>query len=258
VASAGLELLRLPILRDNYVWLLRCTETGATAVVDPGEAEPVQAALHARGWRLDLVLNTHHHADHVGGNRALKQAWGARIIGPVRDRARIPGMDQGVDQDETVQVGAATATVHFVPGHTAGHIAYHFGADRLLFCGDTLFLSGCGRIFEGTAPQLWDSLRRLRDLPDDTAVCCAHEYTLANVRFACGQLPADPAVLARAEAVQAARAQDRPTVPASLGQEKACNLFLRADEPAVAQAMGLPGAPPDQVFAELRGRKDRA
>lgn len=257
-----MELVRLPAFRDNYLWLLRCPETGAVAVVDPGDDEVVDAALRARGWGLDLILNTHHHADHVGGNLALAAAYGARILGPAGEQARIPGLTQALQDGQQIRLGARQAQVLGVPGHTLGHIAFHFpasegAAEGLLFCGDSLFLMGCGRLFEGSPAMLWDSLRRLRALPDATLVCCAHEYTLGNARFACSVLPQDPEIAARAEQVQAMRARDQPTVPDLLGREKRTNVFLRADEPELALALFGRSAPPVEVLAELRARKDR-
>lgn len=251
-----LDIVRIPALRDNYLWLLHCPETGATGIVDPAEAGPVDAALSERGWTLDWILNTHHHYDHVGANLELKERHGARVVGPARDAARIPGLDHGVDEGDEFVLGACTARVHFVPAHTAGHIAYHFADSDALFCGDTVFVMGCGRLFEGTAEQMWDAMRRLRALPDETGVYCAHEYTLSNARFALTVDGDNPALVARAAQVAALREQGEATVPGTLGQEKATNPFMRADDPALARAVGLPGADPAEVLAEIRRRKD--
>ncbi|RME20830.1 MAG: hydroxyacylglutathione hydrolase [Deltaproteobacteria bacterium] len=251
-----LEIVRIPVLRDNYVWLLHCPATGATAAVDPAVAEPVDRALAARGWALSAVLNTHHHADHVGGNLALKRRHDAIVVGPAADADRIPGIDVKVGEGDTWSLGDATAHVLFVPGHTRGHIAFHFPESAALFCGDTLFLMGCGRLFEGTPAQMWDSLRRLRALPGDSRVFCAHEYTRSNARFAIQVDPHNDALRRRAEEVERARRHGHPTVPGRLDEERATNPFLRADQPALAHAVGLDGADPVEVFAELRRRKD--
>ena len=252
-----LEIIRIPCPADNYVWLLRETATGAVAVVDPADPRPVRAALEARGWRLDHVLNTHHHADHVGGNLDLKSAYGCKIVGPAADRARIPGIDLALGDGDGFDLGAARAVVLDVPGHTRGHIAFWFAADRALFCGDTLFALGCGRMFEGTAPQMWASLAKLRALPDDAMVHCAHEYTQSNARFARHVDPGNAALAARSAAVDAARARGEATVPSPLGLEKRTNPFLRADNPELARAHGLDAGDPAAVFGFLRRAKDQ-
>ncbi len=251
-----LEIVRIPVLRDNYVWLLHCPQTGATAVVDPAVADPVDTALRDRGWALSAVLNTHHHMDHVGGNLDLKRRHGATVVGPAADADRIPGIDVQVADGDTWSLGGAQARVYFVPGHTRGHIAFYFAESQALFCGDTMFLMGCGRLFEGTPAQMWDSLQRLRALPDDTRVYCAHEYTQSNARFALQVDPHNDALRRRAHAVETARRHGEATVPGLLGDEKATNPFLRADQPALAHAVGLEGADAATVFGELRRRKD--
>ncbi len=252
-----LEIERIPCRTDNYIWLVHEPETGAVAVVDPADAEPVEARLVARGFILTHILNTHHHDDHVGGNLALKQRWGCTIVGPQADAARIPGIDVAVADGDTYRLGEAAARVFDVPGHTRGHIAFWFSAEKALFCGDTLFALGCGRLFEGTPAQMWNSLGKLRALPDDTQVYCAHEYTQSNARFALSVDGGNADLVARAKDVDAARAQGLATVPSLLGLEKRTNPFLRADDAGLAQAMGLAGSSPDAVFAAVRGAKDR-
>jgi hydroxyacylglutathione hydrolase len=247
---------QLLVLKDNYVYLLHEPTSGATAVVDPSVAEPVLAALDDTGWRLTHILNTHHHWDHTGGNAALKAATGALVVGPRADRERIPDIDIALGDGDRYAIGSEEATIFDVPGHTRGHIAFWFPTSRALFCGDTLFTLGCGRMFEGTPPQMWHSLTKLRALPPQTRVFCGHEYTQANARFALTVEPENHALVARAKAVDALRAQGQPTVPATLGEEAATNPFLRADRPELQAAAGLVGRDPAEIFGEIRRRKD--
>lgn len=251
----SIEIEQLAVLRDNYVYLIHDQATAATAVVDPAVAEPVLDALDRRGWRLTHILNTHHHHDHVGGNLALKAATGCTIVGNRADAARIPGIDLAVSEDDRVAVGDAVAEVIAVSGHTIGHIAYWFAAEGVLFCGDTLFSLGCGRLFEGTPAEMWASLCKLRALPDATAVYCAHEYTETNARFALTVEPDNAALQVRAAEVAALRRAGRPTVPSWLGTEKAANPFLRADVPALQRTLAT-GGDAVATFAAIRRRKD--
>ncbi len=245
---------QIPVLADNYVYLLHDSATGATAVIDPSVAEPVLQVATARGWIITHVLNTHHHWDHTGGNEAIKQATGAIVVGAAADAGRLPGLDTGMRDGDTLAIGSHHATVLAVPGHTRGHIAFWFADDAALFPGDTLFSIGCGRLFEGSPEQMWNSLQRLRSLPDSTRVYCAHEYTLSNVKFACTLDPDNPALQRRVRAVEALRQARRSTIPAVLGEEKCANPFLRADSLALQTAVGQ--TDPVQVFAILRRRKD--
>ncbi|MFM2043867.1 MAG: putative glyoxalase [Pseudomonadota bacterium] len=265
-----LDVRLIPALADNYIHLIRDAETGVVAVVDPAEAEPVQAMLDALGWRLSLILNTHHHADHTAGNRDLKARWQAEVIGPAADRARIPEIDRAYAGGEGFALGARRVTVLDTPGHTSGHIAFHVqpghvqpghvepghGDSGDLFCGDTLFSLGCGRLFEGTPSQMWDSLCILRALPGETRVWCGHEYTRANARFAVAIDPGNADLAARAAEVERLRQQNRPTLPSTIALERATNPFLRADDPDLAARLGLAGQPPVAVFAHLRQAKD--
>ena len=223
-----LEIHMFPCLTDNYGYLLHDAGSGVTAAVDTPDAEEIAAQLDAKGWRLTHILNTHHHGDHVGGNLALKEWSGCTIVGPGPDAARIPGIDVLVGDGDTYDFGQARAQVFFVPGHTRGHIAYWFKDHDALFCGDTLFALGCGRLFEGTPQQMWNSLSRLRALPDSTRVYCAHEYTQSNGRFALVAEPDNEAIRHRMADVDVARANGEPTIPTSIALELATNPFLRA------------------------------
>lgn len=252
-----LEIVVFPMLSDNYGFLLHDPATGDTAVVDPAEADAALTACAAQGWRLTHILNTHHHGDHVGGNLALKAATGCTIIGPAYDRDRIPGIDVAVDEASGADFGGRHAQVFFVPGHTRGHIAYWFAADKALFCGDTLFSLGCGRLFEGTPQQMWSSLLKLRALPGDTRVYCAHEYTQSNARFALTAEPENAALRRHAEKVAAARSAGTFTIPSDLATEKACNPFLRADQPDLRRRFGSAEASDAEVLGAIRAAKDR-
>jgi hydroxyacylglutathione hydrolase len=251
-----LEVHQIPVLSDNYVYVARDPETGACAAVDPAVAGPVLDALDHLGWSLTMILNTHHHHDHVGGNLELKNATGCTIVGNRADARRIPGIDIGVGEGDEVAIGGQKARVIEISGHTVGHIAYWFEEARTLFCGDTLFALGCGRLFEGTAAQMWSSLGKLRALPDDALVYCAHEYTQSNAAFALTVEPDNPALRARAEEIRELRAAGRPTVPSSMAEERATNPFLRADDEGLKRAAGLAGSDDVAVFAEIRRRKD--
>jgi len=251
-----LEIHQIPVLQDNYVYLLHEAEGGVTGVVDPAVAKPVLAEAERLGWRITHILNTHHHGDHVGGNREIVAATGCTVVGAKVDRQRIPGITVEVEEGDRVQFGKVAAEVFFIPGHTSGHIAYWFAEDRALFCGDTIFALGCGRLSEGTPQQMWPSLEKLRRLPDDARVYCAHEYTAANFAFARTIETGNARLMSRGEAVLAARQRGERTVPSLLGEEKQTNPFLRADLPSLAAAVGMEGSDPVSVFAEVRHRKD--
>ena len=223
----ALEVVCVPAFADNYLWLVHDDASGETAVVDPGDPAPVLAEAARRGWTIGQLLNTHWHPDHTGGNLAVKEA-GAKVFGPAVEADRIPGLDVALKDGDTVRIGDHIGEVWEVPGHTLGHIAYVFRDAGIAFVGDTLFAMGCGRLFEGTPAQMFDSLRRLASLPDDTLVYCAHEYTLANARFAAHVEPGTVAVTARLAAVEHARAAGEATVPTTIAQERATNPFLLA------------------------------
>ena len=234
-------------LSDNYGFLVRDDATGKTATIDTPDADAILGELDRLGWSLDLILNTHWHPDHAGGNAAIKAATGATIVGPA-EVTRIAPLDREVRDGDVVDLGETRFTVIDTGGHTLGHIAYHDARDQIVFVGDTLFTLGCGRLFEGTAEQMWASLGRLTALPDPTTVYCAHEYTASNARFALS-VDKDPAVSARADQVFAARERGEPTVPTSIGQEKATNPFLRAP-------LLRPDLAPAMAFGEIRAAKD--
>ena len=250
-----LDLVTVPCLSDNYAFLLHDAASGATACIDVPEAAPILAALQARGWHLSDIWITHHHPDHVGGVAALVAATGAKVTGAAADAHRLPPLDRAVTPGDSVALGAHAGRVLDVSGHTVGHIAY--ALPGFAFTGDSLMAAGCGRLFEGDAAMMWDSLSRLAALPPDTLICSGHEYTASNIRFALTIDPANPALQARAAGVAGARAAGRPTVPTTLAEEQATNPFLRAGLPEIKAALGMQGAPDATVFAEIRARKDR-
>jgi hydroxyacylglutathione hydrolase len=252
------EIRLFPCLSDNYGYLVHDAASGATASIDAPEAAPVIAALQREGWTLSDILVTHHHGDHVGGIAELKQKYNCRVTAPHDRNGKIPQVDMRVAQGDIVKVGTLLGRVLETPGHTLDHIAYVFDDDKALFAADTLFSIGCGRVFEGTYPVMWDSLLKLRALPDDFRLYCGHEYTAANVKFALTVESDNPALQARAEEVTRLRAAGKPTIPTLLGEEKKANVFLRADEPSVAAALRLKGASPAEVFGELRERKNKS
>ena len=223
-----LEIIRIPVLSDNYVWLVHEPVSGETMVVDPAVAAPVLAEAEARGWKITQIWNTHWHPDHTGGNAEIKAATGCVITGPAAEAARIPTLDVLVAEGDTVMLGDVVAQVLDVPAHTAGHIAFHFADDQAAFVGDTLFAMGCGRLFEGTADQMFTNMRKLEALGDDTRIYCAHEYTLSNGRFALTVEPDNSALVERMAKVTAMRERAEPTVPTSIALERATNPFMRA------------------------------
>ncbi len=251
-----LDIHQVPVLSDNYVYLAHCLETGDTAVIDPAVAGPVLDAAEELGWTISHILNTHHHNDHTGGNLEIKKRTGCTIVGPRADRDRIPGIDVQVGEGDSYVLGAAEARVFDVPGHTRGHIAYWFEGATALFCGDTLFAMGCGRLFEGTPAQMVKSLDKFKGLPPTTRVYCAHEYTQANGRFALSVEPDNADLVSRMQRVDVARAKGEPTVPSTIGEELKTNPFLRSDSPDLQRTIGMSGGDYVAVFAETRLRKD--
>jgi hydroxyacylglutathione hydrolase len=239
---SALDIVAVPAFADNYLWLIHDEDSGETAVVDPGDPAPVLAEAERRGWRITKILNTHWHPDHTGGNLAIKQATGAEIWGPAGENGRVPGLDHPLAEGDRISIGGHSAEVWEVPGHTLGHIAYIFADDEIAFVGDTLFAMGCGRLFEGSPEQMHRSLGRLAELPEATQLYCAHEYTLANARFAAHAFPENKEIAERLRHVEQERSEARPTVPTTVALERTTNPFLLADDV--------------EEFAELRREKD--
>ena len=237
-----LDIVRIAALSDNYIWLVHDPDSGETMVIDPAEADPVLAEADRRGWTISAIWNTHWHPDHTGGNAAIKQATGAPVIAPAAEAAKIPTADLLVVEGDIVQLGNHSATVLETPAHTAGHITYHFADDAVAFTGDTLFAMGCGRLFEGTAEQMYANMQRLADLPPETSVYCAHEYTLSNARYARVAEPDNDAIASRLREVEKMRERGEATVPTTIALERATNPFMRAQS--------------IEQFAERRASKD--
>jgi len=249
-----LEIHQFPCLSDNYGFLLHDDASGETVCIDTPDAEVYLREAASKGWQITQIWNTHHHYDHAGGNAAIKAATGCTVVAPETDAPRIEGVDRMVTQGDLVRIGDTTATVVDVGGHTLGHIAYHLPEAQIAFVGDSVFALGCGRMFEGTAPQFWSSLRRIKALPPQTLLYCAHEYTAANARFALHADPENDALAEYAKEIAARRERDLPTVPTKLERELATNPFLRADDPVLQSRWG--GGDEVATFAALRAAKD--
>jgi hydroxyacylglutathione hydrolase len=253
-----MKIVQIPLLRDNYAYLLICDKTKEAAVVDPSEAEPVLRRIEAEQVAFRAILNTHHHRDHTGGNEGILGKHKVGVYGHKSDQNRIPGLTHGVEEGDEVKIGEAKGTVFFIPGHTTGHIAFLF--DNNLFCGDTLFTAGCGRLFEGTPEQMHASLKKLMALPDNTKVYCGHEYTESNLRFAISLEPKNAKLASRFERVQGLRSRGTSTVPATLEEEKQTNPFLRWDskelQASVKSVNPNTALDPVSVFAAVRKMKD--
>ena len=252
---SALEIHQFPCLSDNYGYLVHDPVSGETAVIDTPDADRILSEAKSKGWTITQIWNTHWHPDHTGGNLKIKEETGCVVIGPAGEEEKIPGLDRAVTEGSLVNLGTHAARVLDLPGHTLGHCAYSMEDDGLAFVGDTLFALGCGRLFEGSAEQMWDSLSKLKALPEDTTIYCAHEYTAANAKFAATIEPENKDLSAYSERVTELRSQNKPTVPTTLSAELAANPFLRADVPELQDAMGHSG---DAVatFAEIRKRKD--
>ncbi len=251
-----IEIRQFSCLNDNYGFLIRDRESGVVATVDTPDANAINDELEKAEWTLTHILNTHHHWDHAGGNLALKDKWRCEIIGPKGEADRIPGLDRAVGEGDIIVFGQSRAIVHDTPGHTSGHIIYHFTDDQAAFVGDTIFALGCGRLFEGTPDQMWASLSKIAAMPAETKLYCAHEYTQANAAFALTVDPLNEALKARANEINRLRAAGTPTVPTNVEIELATNPFLRAEDEHLQAALGMSGAGAVEVFAETRQRKD--
>jgi hydroxyacylglutathione hydrolase len=252
----ALELVTIPALKDNYTYLLHDADSGATAVIDVPEAGPIDQELTKRGWTLTEIWLTHHHWDHIDGVPDLLAKHPAKVVGAKADAHRLPPLDLELSDGESFAFGGETVDVFDVSGHTVGHIAFHLPGSQILFTADSLMALGCGRLFEGTPDQMWASLSKLAALPRETTVCSGHEYTQSNAKFALTIEPANAALISRSKEIDAARAEDRPTVPSTLAQELDTNPFLRAHIPDVQAQVGMAGEEPTAVFAEIRKRKD--
>ena len=251
-----LQIHQFPCRSDNYGFLAHDNVSGLTASIDTPDADAVNAGLEENNWRLSHILNTHHHGDHTGANLSLKERWGCTIVGAANDAERIPGIDVRVSEGDDYAFGSMTAKVLEVPGHTTGHIAYYFESEGVAFVGDTLFALGCGRLFEGTPAMMWNSLQKLMDLPDETTVYCAHEYTQANAQFALSVEPGNDRLVARSKEIDDLRAKGLPTVPTTIGLERNTNTYLRPKSENLQSTVGLRGADLVADLAETRKRKD--
>ena len=252
------EIRTFSCLTDNFGYLIHDPATKATASIDAPEAGPIIKALEREGWTLTDILITHHHGDHVGGVAELKQKYHCRVVAPHDKSTKIANVDLRAANGDVIKVGSLLTRVLETPGHTLDHVSYVLDNEKAVFAADTLFSIGCGRVFEGTYPMMWDSLLKLRALPDDFKLYCGHEYTASNVKFALTVDGDNPALKARAEEVAKLRAQNKPTIPVKLGEEKKANVFLRADDPSVAAALHMKGSSAADVFGELRERKNKS
>jgi len=254
---ATLQIHQFPCLSDNFGVLLHDAKDGVTASIDAPDAGAVAAALKQKGWKLTHILTTHHHGDHTAGNAALKAETKCTIIGPRREAGKVPGIDKEVGEGDSFAFGSQQVQVLDTPGHTAGHITYVIPSAKVAFVGDTLFAIGCGRVIEGNAQMMWQSLKKLMGLPKDTAVYCGHEYTQANARFALTIEPDNAALAKRAEEVDQLRAAGKATLPTTIGLELETNPFLRPHVAAIQRRLGMEGRPEWEVFGEIRERKNR-
>jgi hydroxyacylglutathione hydrolase len=255
---ATLQIHQFPCLSDNFGVLIHDADAGITASIDAPDAAAVARQLQAKGWTLTHILTTHHHLDHTGGNAALKAESKCTIIGPRREAAKVPGIDRQVGEGDTFAFGPHQVQVLDTPGHTAGHITYLIPSAKVAFVGDTLFAIGCGRVVEGNARMMWDSLKKLMALPKDTAVYCGHEYTQVNAKFALTIEPDNAALVKRAKEVDAMRAAGQATLPTTIGVELETNPFLRPHVLAIQKRLGMEGRPEWEVFGEIRERKNRS
>jgi hydroxyacylglutathione hydrolase len=252
-----LDLLTIPCLKDNYAYLIHDPDTGETTLIDAPEPAPILAALKAQGWTLDQIFLTHHHWDHIDGVGPIVEATSAAILGAAADAHRLPPLSRALSEGDTFQIGAHTAHIIDTPGHTVGHISAYIPSAGLAFTADTLMAGGCGRLFEGTPDQMYQSLAKLAALPPETLICSGHEYTTANLTFAASIDPDNESLKSRIARVALARAQNRATVPSRLSGELATNPFLRCNDPHMKSRLGIPEATDAETFAYIRALKDK-
>lgn len=251
-----LNILQIPVLSDNYIYLIHDSDSKQTAAIDPAIAQPVLDALKKQGWQLNYIFNTHHHSDHIGGNLELKAQTGCKIVAAKHDSYRIAAIDITVQDGDSFQLGKHPISIIETAGHTSAHIVYYFADDGLLFCGDTLFVMGCGRLFEGTAQQMWQSLQKLKQLPADTKVYCAHEYSLNNGKFALSVEPDNQVLQNRMEQIKQLRAANLPTVPTTIAEELATNPFFREHSLSIQKNVNQHNKSAVEIFAAVRKLKD--
>jgi len=256
IETDNYKILQLSALTDNYIYIIHCKHTETTAAIDPSVSDVVLKALEEENWQLDYILNTHHHWDHTGGNKDLKRQTKCTIIGYAKDEGRIPGIDIEVDDNDEVSIGKLKAKVVVIPAHTLGHIAYYFAKEKLLFCGDTLFSMGCGRVFEGTYDMMYKSLNKIKQLPGDVIAFPAHEYSLRNAEFALTLEPNNLDLQKRYKEVKELRQRKQATIPIDLETEFKTNPFLRVDSKEIRENIGLENVPDVDVFAKIRRMKD--
>lgn len=256
--NSTLEIVLIPCLTDNYGVIVHAPGSGQTASIDAPDGAALRAALEARDWPLHTIFTTHHHADHTGGIAALKAHYGCQVIGPETEADRIPGIDRTVTEKTPLTFDGLTVRVIETPGHTLGHVSYHFPDAKLAFTGDTLFALGCGRIFEGDPEMMFNSMQKLAGLPGDTTIYCGHEYTLSNGRFALSVEPENEALVKRMADIEGLRADSKPTLPTTIATEKATNPFLRTHSSAIRARLGMLGKPDWQIFGRLREMKNKA
>ena len=256
MTASSLEIKMFPCLFDNYGFLIHDAETNLTATIDTPEVSAIQNALAEQKWQLTHIINTHHHFDHAGGNLELKSKTDCTIVGPSSDQQRIPGIDVAIEHREEFKFGNHKVVCYHTPGHTTGHVVYHFVNEKVAFVGDTLFAMGCGRLFEGTPEQMWSSLQLIMQWPDDTLLYCAHEYTQNNAEFALTVETENPELVQRKAEVDLMRSNNQPTVPTKVGIEKKTNPFLRPNSEEIKINLNMTQASNTEVFAEIRKRKD--
>ena len=246
----------IPCLNDNYSYLLYDEDTNAVAIIDPSDFNPCDKIINEKYNKLDYILNTHHHFDHVGGNQKLKEKYKSKVLGFQLDKNRIPGIDIALKEKQNFKIGNTSFEVIFVPGHTKGHIAFYFKNEKMVFTGDTLFSLGCGRVFEGTYEQMFSSLNKLKNLPIDTRIYCGHEYTKKNLEFCLHYDPLNEFLIKKNNWINSRIESNSPTIPISIGEEKKTNIFLRCNEPSIKNALNLNNASEQEIFSKLRDLKD--